>query len=185
MAMMQVEVPTTFTTSPSRQPAPIASQCASNAPTGMGIPARRPSFSAHSGAQMPGEMVRSADTRPPSLSRMPSNSGSSFDRNVLRRQPAPLRVPHPLVAHGADAALHRFGIGDAAQRGRHHVAVLERRGKLCRASPDCAAASAAAWQIPTRANRRRRTSRSPPAFSACASSVICCASFLARWSHHR
>ena len=43
MAMMQVEVPTTLTTSPSRQPAPMASQWASKAPTGMGMPARRPS----------------------------------------------------------------------------------------------------------------------------------------------
>ena len=46
MAMMQVEVPTTFTTSPTRQPAPIASQCASNAPTGIGMPAFRPRRSA-------------------------------------------------------------------------------------------------------------------------------------------
>ena len=29
------------------------------------------------------------------------------------------------MAHGADAALYFFRIGDAAQRGRHHVAVLE------------------------------------------------------------
>ena len=53
MAMMQVEVPTTLTTSPSRQPAPSASQCASNAPTGMGMPARRPSSSAQSGDRCP------------------------------------------------------------------------------------------------------------------------------------
>ena len=36
--MMQVDVPTTFTMSSVRQPAPIASQCASKAPTGIGIP---------------------------------------------------------------------------------------------------------------------------------------------------
>ena len=42
IAMMQVEVPTTLTTSPSRHPAPMASQCASNAPTGIGMPARKP-----------------------------------------------------------------------------------------------------------------------------------------------
>ena len=47
MAMMQVEVPTTLTTSPSRQPAPMASQWASKAPTGMGMPAWRPSSAAH------------------------------------------------------------------------------------------------------------------------------------------
>ena len=45
-AMMQVEVPTTFTTSPTRQPAPMASQWASKAPTGIGMPACRPSRSA-------------------------------------------------------------------------------------------------------------------------------------------
>ena len=43
IAMMQVDVPTTLTTSPSRHPAPSASQCASNAPTGTGIPACSPS----------------------------------------------------------------------------------------------------------------------------------------------
>ena len=36
LAIMHVDVPTTFTTSPVRAPAPTASQCASNAPTGMG-----------------------------------------------------------------------------------------------------------------------------------------------------
>ena len=51
--MMQVEVPTTLTTSPWRTPAPMASQCASKAPTGMGMPARRPSFAAHSGESFP------------------------------------------------------------------------------------------------------------------------------------
>jgi hypothetical protein len=42
-----VAVPMTLTMSPSATPAPIASQCASNAPTGIGIPALRPSFDAH------------------------------------------------------------------------------------------------------------------------------------------
>ena len=53
MAMMQVEVPTTLTTSPSRTPAPMASQCASNAPTGMGMPARNRSLAAHSAESRP------------------------------------------------------------------------------------------------------------------------------------
>src|SRR5947199_3838245 len=52
-AMMQVEVPTTLTTSPSLAPAPMASQCASNAPTGIGIPGRSPSFSAQCGDNVP------------------------------------------------------------------------------------------------------------------------------------
>ena len=58
MAMMQVDVPTTFTTSPRRTPAPMASQCASNAPTGIGMPARSPSFAAHR-RQVAGDMVGS------------------------------------------------------------------------------------------------------------------------------
>ena len=37
----------------------------------------------------------------------------------------PLRVPHPLVAHGADAALGLFCVGDAAEGGGDHVAVFE------------------------------------------------------------
>ncbi len=53
MPMMQVEVPTTFTISSVRQPAPIASQWASKAPTGMGMPALSPSLSAHSGESRP------------------------------------------------------------------------------------------------------------------------------------
>ncbi len=45
---------------------------------------------------------------------------------ALWRQAAERRAPHPLVAHRADAARHLRGIGDPAERGRHHVAVLER-----------------------------------------------------------
>ena len=56
--MMHVEVPTTFTTSPVPPPAPIASQCASNAPTGIGIPAFNPSFSAHSAVSVPAIVAR-------------------------------------------------------------------------------------------------------------------------------
>src|SRR5579872_5503733 len=34
-------------------------------------------------------------------------------------------VPHPLVPHGADAALDAARVGDPTERGRNHVAVLE------------------------------------------------------------
>ena len=44
-----------------------------------------------------------------------------FGEKRLRRQAIPLGIPHPFVAHGADAALGELGIGDAAERGRHHV----------------------------------------------------------------
>ena len=45
---------------------------------------------------------------------------------LLRRQAPPARVPHPFVAHGADAARDLVGIGDAAEGGGDHVAVLQR-----------------------------------------------------------
>src|ERR1700733_15151104 len=48
-----------------------------------------------------------------------------FGEELLRRQPAPSRVPKPLVAHGADTALHLCRIRNAGERGRNHVAVLE------------------------------------------------------------
>ena len=51
--MMQVDVPITFTMSSVRQPAPIASQCASKAPTGIGMPAFSPSFSAQTADSVP------------------------------------------------------------------------------------------------------------------------------------
>ena len=57
IAMMHVDVPTTFTTSPMRTPAPIASQWASNAPVGIGMPARRPSFSAHAALKWPASLL--------------------------------------------------------------------------------------------------------------------------------
>jgi hypothetical protein len=43
---------------------------------------------------------------------------------------AQLPVPHPLVAHGADAARRLARIGDAAQHRGHHVAMLQRRDHL-------------------------------------------------------
>ncbi len=48
----------------------------------------------------------------------------------LRRKSTPAWVPHPLVSQRADAA-HRFRwVGHSGERGRHHVAVLERAGEL-------------------------------------------------------
>ncbi len=56
---------------------------------------------------------------------MPSKSGSSFDRNDCGGRAVPFRVPHPLVAHGANAALGLFRVGDAAEGCGDHVAVFE------------------------------------------------------------
>ena len=131
--MMQVEVPTTLTTSPRRTPAPMASQCASNAPTGIGMPARSPSFSAHSGERWPaiwsevcvaaGQFLAHAGEQ-----RIDGGQKSSGGKPPRRG------VPHPLVAHGADAARNVGGIVDAAERRRHHVAMLQRGGEAARLS---------------------------------------------------
>ncbi len=86
MPMMQVEVPMTLTTSSQRQPAPIASQCASKAPTGMGIPARKPSFSAHCGERFPAIWSEVAYV-PASFSRTPVRSGSTLTRKSSGGRP--------------------------------------------------------------------------------------------------
>ena len=44
---------------------------------------------------------------PPIFARTPANSGSTADQKIFRRKPAPLRIPHPLVPHRANAALGR------------------------------------------------------------------------------
>ncbi len=86
IAMMQVEVPTTFTTSPVRAPAPTASQCASNAPTGIGIPARSPSFCAHSGASCPASLSLVAYC-PCNFARTPLSSGSTCTKKSSAGRP--------------------------------------------------------------------------------------------------
>src|ERR1700691_2120829 len=83
---MHVEVPTTFTTSPSRMLHPSASQCASNAPTGIGIPARNPSFSAHSGDRCP-EILSLVRYSPPILAGIPANTGSTATKNSSGGKP--------------------------------------------------------------------------------------------------
>ena len=100
---MHVEVPITFTTSPSFTPAPIASQCASNAPTGIGMPGRKPSFAAHSSERLPGNRVRRLV--------LPAQfAANAFEQRIDRYQKSFGRksterlIPHPLVAHRANAA---------------------------------------------------------------------------------
>jgi len=53
-----------------------------------------------------------------------------LNEKILRWQAAERGVPHPLVAHGADAALHLLGIGDAAERCGNHIAMFERRNEF-------------------------------------------------------
>ena len=84
--MMQVEVPMTFTMSSVRQPAPTASQCASKAPTGIGIPGFNPSFSAQNGESVPAICSEVAYS-PCNFSRTPLSSGSTFARNSSGGRP--------------------------------------------------------------------------------------------------
>src|SRR5579859_2239079 len=53
-----------------------------------------------------------------------------FCEKFLGWETAERGVPHPLMAHGANAALYLLRVGDAAQRRRDHVAMLERGNKL-------------------------------------------------------
>src|SRR4029077_12523661 len=53
-----------------------------------------------------------------------------FRQKALWWESAQGCIPHPLVAHGANAALHAAGIGDSAKGGGDHVAVLERAGEF-------------------------------------------------------
>src|SRR5580704_7286077 len=86
MPMMHVEVPTTFTISSVRQPAPMASQCASNAPTGIGIPACNPSFSAQKTESFPA-IWSDVTHAPASFSLTPANKGSTLTRNSSEGRP--------------------------------------------------------------------------------------------------
>jgi hypothetical protein len=182
MAMMQVEVPTTLTTSPSPMPAPMASQWASIPPTGMGMPSRKPSFPAHSRRQRPGDGVAGGvaarRASPASRQQRVDASKNSSDGN-----PPSVGVPHPLVAHGADAAGHLGDRTDAAEGGGGHVAVLGEGGRP-RRRRGASAASRAFSKSPTRRNRRRRTSRWPLRSARGRMGVMAAASRWARWSHH-
>src|SRR5204862_1458852 len=53
-----------------------------------------------------------------------------LDEKILRRQAAERSAAHPFVPHGADAALHLLGVGDAAKRCADHVAMFKRRDEF-------------------------------------------------------
>ncbi len=185
IAMMQVEVPTTFTTSPSAHAradgVPVRIERADrNRNARRAVPASPPTPA--TGVRRSGRRSRSG--RPACRERRPA-AGRRWPGTPPAGSPPNAGVPHPFVAHGADAARHLRGIGDAAQHRRHHVAMFQRGGHARALVRDCGAASAAAWRSPTRRNRCRRTSR-------CASSVSRVrrrgdlGGFLqARWSHQR
>src|SRR5262245_5118852 len=48
-------------------------------------------------------------------------------QKILGRHSIERLVPHPFVAHGADASWSACRVGDAAQSGRDHVAMLQSR----------------------------------------------------------
>ena len=156
---MQVEVPTTLTTSPSRTPAPMASQCASKAPTGMGMPARRPSFSAHSAREVAGDLVGGLVA----AGRVSRARRRAADRHAARNSSGgkpPSAAFHIHLWPMAQMLRGTLGrVGDAAQHGGHHVAMFQRGGEAVALVADCGAASAAAWRSPIRRSRCRRTSR--------------------------
>jgi hypothetical protein len=106
MAMMQVEVPTTLTTSPSRQLAPRASQWGEVAGEVVG------------GKVVAGEFVAYA-----------IEEWVDLRKERLRGEAVPAGVPHPFVAHGADAAFCLAGVGDAGECGGDHVAMLKGGGE--------------------------------------------------------
>src|SRR5690348_2855176 len=54
----------------------------------------------------------------------------NFYEEFLGREAAEVGMPEPFMAHGAGAALDAGGIGDAAERGRDHVAMLEGAGEF-------------------------------------------------------
>ena len=125
------------------------------------MPARSPSFSAHSWREMSRRSGRwSRSGRPACRARR-----RAADRRWSEILPAAIRPALAFHIHLWPMAQTLRGtwrgIGDAAQHRRHHVAMLQRGDECGRASRDCAAASAAAWRSPTRTNTRRRTTRSP------------------------
>jgi len=81
------------------------------------------------GRKMAGELV-AGEVFAAELGADAGEEGVDGDEKVLRRQAVPLGIPHPLVAHGADAALDVFCAGDVAERGGDHVAVLERSNEV-------------------------------------------------------
>ena len=166
-----------------RHPAPIASQCASNAPTGIGMPGLSPSFSAHSGDNFPASWSEVAYS-PCSFSRTPANRGSTFTRKSSGGNPPSLAFHShlwpmaqmlrftfagSLMPHRVAATMSQCSIADANS---------PRFSGLCRSQ--C-----------SNFEKPHSEEYTPPhhsiasSFSRCAAAVISSASPLARWSHHR
>ena len=137
------------------------------------------------GREMAGDLVRGRVACRASLSRTPASSGSTAVEKVFRRQAAERRVPHPFVAHGADAARDVGGIGDAAEHGRDHVAMFE-RGDESRALVGIVAQPVQQLrESPFGGVDAAAPIDGCESRCACAAAVISAASRQARWSHQR
>ena len=79
-------------------------------------------------AEVSGDLIAGGVT-PAKLRADAGQRGIESGQEVFRRQPAESLVPHPLVAHCADAARYLGRVGDAAEYGGHHVAMFQRRGE--------------------------------------------------------
>ena len=67
---------------------------------------------------------------PADLPPYPGKQRIDSHQKLLRRQPPPFGIPHPLVPHRANAAFEFAHLGNAAQRRSHHVAMFQSRDKL-------------------------------------------------------
>ncbi len=84
---------------------------------------RCPCF-AQSAVDVVGGQVLSADLLPYALQQRIDGY-----QKVLRRKASPLRVPHPLVSHGADTALQLCRSADTGQCRGNHIAMFQRSGE--------------------------------------------------------
>ena len=125
---MQVEVPTTLTTSPSARPRRSRPSARRTRRPGSGFRPQpelfRPLRREKSGDLVGGFVVAIE------LFAHPRQQRIDLDQKGFGRQAAEGAVPQPFVAHRADAAFRRARVGDAAQRRRDHVAMLERAREL-------------------------------------------------------
>jgi hypothetical protein len=123
---MQVEVPITLTTSPRRMLAPMASQCASKAPVGMGMPARGRASPPTAGLRDGRRSCRRWRSARAILSRTPASSGSTAVRNSSGGRPPQSGFHIHLWPMAQMLRGNSVGVGDAAESGGDHVAVFER-----------------------------------------------------------
>ena len=109
MVMSQVLVPMILTSVPGATPEPTAPRCASNAPTATGMPAVKPVFFAHVGRESADGAVNRVDARREAAREACPSFGIQLGKEFRVRITAPLRVPHRLVAGGANAAMNLSG----------------------------------------------------------------------------